>query len=104
YEVARCVKQRPPRPRNPLVSGARLFGKKNAHPRAQKSEKSAGVAPRRLQKERRRDLIARMFSLTVLGSGSAGNCAVVESDQCRRLIEVGRSARQIVARVETGGV
>lgn len=45
-----------------------------------------------------------MFDLTVLGSGSAGNCAVVESDQCKLLINGGLSARQIVARLEASGI
>src|SRR5438093_11038645 len=45
-----------------------------------------------------------MFHLTVLGSGSAGNCAVVESDECRLLIDGGLSARQIVTRLALAGV
>lgn len=45
-----------------------------------------------------------MFALTVLGSGSAGNCAVVESDQCRILIDGGLSARQITTRLEQAGL
>src|SRR5215210_6504282 len=45
-----------------------------------------------------------MFSLTVLGSGSAGNCAVVETDQCTLLIDGGLSARQITARLELAGI
>lgn len=45
-----------------------------------------------------------MFSLTVLGSGSAGNCAVVQSGRCTLLIDGGLSARQIVRRLEEIGV
>lgn len=45
-----------------------------------------------------------MFSLTVLGSGSAGNCALVASDRCRLLIDGGLSARQIVARLASVGL
>jgi phosphoribosyl 1,2-cyclic phosphodiesterase len=45
-----------------------------------------------------------VFHLTVLGSGSSGNCAVVETDQCRLLIDGGLSARQITRRLETVGL
>ena len=45
-----------------------------------------------------------MFSLTMLGSGSAGNCALVESGQCRLLIDGGLSARQITRRLEGIGI
>lgn len=45
-----------------------------------------------------------MFSLTMLGSGSAGNCALVQSARCRLLIDGGLSARQIVARLELAGI
>ncbi len=45
-----------------------------------------------------------MFTLTVLGSGSAGNCALVQSDQCRLLVDAGLSARQIAARLAVAGV
>jgi phosphoribosyl 1,2-cyclic phosphodiesterase len=41
-----------------------------------------------------------MFALTMLGSGSAGNCALVATEHCRLLIDGGLSARQIVARLE----
>ena len=40
----------------------------------------------------------------MLGSGSAGNCAVVESGQCRLLIDGGLSARQITRRLEGIGI
>jgi phosphoribosyl 1,2-cyclic phosphodiesterase len=40
----------------------------------------------------------------MLGSGSAGNSALVATDHCRILIDGGLSARQIVARLEQCGV
>ena len=45
-----------------------------------------------------------MFSVTILGSGSAGNCALVETAQTRLLIDGGLSARQIGARLALCGV
>ena len=45
-----------------------------------------------------------MFSLTVLGSGSAGNCSLICTDQCRLLVDAGFSARQIALRLEAVGV
>lgn len=45
-----------------------------------------------------------MFNVTILGSGSAGNCAFVESDGCRLLIDGGLSARQITTRLASLGV
>ena len=45
------------------------------------------------------------FHLTVLGSGSAGNCALVETaDGTRLLIDAGMSARQVVTRLGTLGL
>jgi len=41
-----------------------------------------------------------VFSLTILGSGSAGNSALVATDHCKILIDGGLSARQIVLRLE----
>src|SRR5437660_12732863 len=41
--------------------------------------------------------------LTILGSGSAGNCAYVETDEARILIDAGFSFRQIRKRLETIG-
>jgi phosphoribosyl 1,2-cyclic phosphodiesterase len=41
-----------------------------------------------------------VFSLTILGSGSAGNSALVATDHCKVLIDGGLSARQIVLRLE----
>src|SRR5437762_7701231 len=45
-----------------------------------------------------------MFSLTMLGSGSAGNSALVATDHCRLLIDGGLSARQIFLRLEQCGI
>src|SRR5580704_15351679 len=45
-----------------------------------------------------------MFTLTILGSGSAGNCALVQTGKCRLLVDGGLSARQIVARLAATGV
>lgn len=45
-----------------------------------------------------------MFSITLLGSGSAGNCAVVQTGDCNLLIDAGLSARQIVNRLEAVGI
>jgi phosphoribosyl 1,2-cyclic phosphodiesterase len=39
--------------------------------------------------------------LTILGSGSSGNCAYLETDQARLLIDAGLSARQIRQRMAT---
>src|SRR5260370_41702557 len=39
--------------------------------------------------------------LTILGSGSAGNCAYVETDHARLLIDAGLSLRQIRKRLAT---
>jgi len=44
-----------------------------------------------------------MFALTVLGSGSAGNCAVVECDGTRVLVDAGFSGKQIRERLATIG-
>ncbi len=45
-----------------------------------------------------------MFSVTILGSGSAGNCALVEAGECRVLVDGGLSARQITKRLAEVGV
>ncbi len=45
-----------------------------------------------------------MFSLTMLGSGSAGNRALVATDHCRLLVDGGLSARQLVLRLALCGV
>src|SRR6266446_11002407 len=45
-----------------------------------------------------------MFSLTMLGSGSAGNSALIATNHCRLLIDGGLSARQLVLRLALCGV
>src|SRR4051794_7793211 len=45
-----------------------------------------------------------MFHLTILASGSAGNCALVESAGCRLLIDGGLSARQMAVRLAACGI
>jgi phosphoribosyl 1,2-cyclic phosphodiesterase len=45
-------------------------------------------------------LDSRVFSLTILGSGSGGNCSLVATDKCRILVDAGFSARQICRRLE----
>ena len=45
-----------------------------------------------------------MFRFTVLGSGSAGNCALVETEHTRVLVDAGLSARQIVSRLALLGL
>ncbi|MBV9106383.1 MAG: MBL fold metallo-hydrolase [Verrucomicrobia bacterium] len=45
-----------------------------------------------------------MFSLTILGSGSAGNCSLIATSQCRLLVDAGFSGRQIAHRLESVGV
>src|SRR3982751_2098653 len=45
-----------------------------------------------------------MFSLTMLGSGSAGNSALVATDHCRILVDGGLSARQLVLRLAPWGI
>lgn len=45
-----------------------------------------------------------VFSLTVLGSGSGGNCALITTGECRVLVDCGFSARQIVQRLQSVGV
>jgi phosphoribosyl 1,2-cyclic phosphodiesterase len=49
-------------------------------------------------------LILFVFSLTVLGSGSSGNCSLVATNHCRILIDAGFSARQIACRLESVGI
>jgi phosphoribosyl 1,2-cyclic phosphodiesterase len=44
-----------------------------------------------------------MLSLTVLGSGSSGNCAVVSTPGTTLLVDAGLSAKQIVLRLEAAG-
>ncbi len=45
-----------------------------------------------------------MLRLTILGSGSSGNCAVVSTGETTLLIDAGLSARQIVQRLELAGM
>lgn len=45
-----------------------------------------------------------MFHVTILGSGSSGNCAVVESPTCKLLVDGGLSARQITKRLALANV
>jgi phosphoribosyl 1,2-cyclic phosphodiesterase len=45
-----------------------------------------------------------MLAVTILGSGSAGNCALVETASCRLLVDGGLSARQICARLAMAAV
>ncbi len=45
-----------------------------------------------------------MIHVTLLGSGSAGNCALVETPKCRLLIDGGLSSRQTVLRLRDCGV
>jgi len=42
-------------------------------------------------------------TLTILGSGSAGNCALLETPQARVLVDAGLSARQITERLASLG-
>ncbi len=44
-----------------------------------------------------------MVRLTVLGSGSSGNCAVVSTEHTTLLIDAGLSAKQICLRLEAAG-
>jgi phosphoribosyl 1,2-cyclic phosphodiesterase len=45
-----------------------------------------------------------MFSLIMLGSGSAGNSALVATEHCRILVDGGLSARQLVLRLALCGI
>src|SRR5918997_2549137 len=45
-----------------------------------------------------------MFSLTMLGSGSAGNAALIATEHCRLLVDGGLSARQLIVRLALCGV
>jgi len=45
-----------------------------------------------------------MLAVTILGSGSAGNCALVETRSCRLLVDGGLSARQMCARLEAASL
>ncbi len=45
-----------------------------------------------------------MLQITILGSGSSGNCTVVSTDQTTLLIDAGLSAKQIALRLEGAGI
>jgi len=45
-----------------------------------------------------------VFTITLLGSGSAGNSALIETDRTRVLVDGGLSARQLTARLAAHGV
>jgi phosphoribosyl 1,2-cyclic phosphodiesterase len=49
-------------------------------------------------------MLSSGFSLIILGSGSAGNCALITTNQARLLIDAGFSARRIIRRLESCGV
>lgn len=49
-------------------------------------------------------MVADVFSVTILGSGSAGNCALVQTGSTRLLVDGGLSARQITKRLAGAGV
>ena len=48
--------------------------------------------------------VSSVFSLTMLGSGSAGNAALIMTEHCRLLVDGGLSARQLVNRLALCGV
>jgi phosphoribosyl 1,2-cyclic phosphodiesterase len=41
-----------------------------------------------------------VFELAILGSGSGGNSALITTEDCRILVDIGFSARQICRRLE----
>ena len=45
-----------------------------------------------------------VFELAILGSGSAGNSALITTENCRILVDIGFSARQICQRLGALGV
>jgi phosphoribosyl 1,2-cyclic phosphodiesterase len=45
-----------------------------------------------------------VFSVTVLGSGSAGNCSLIATSHCKLLVDAGFSSRQLTQRLESVGV
>jgi len=49
-------------------------------------------------------ILGSVFSLTMLGSGSAGNSALVATGHTRILVDSGLSARQVVLRLEQCGI
>jgi phosphoribosyl 1,2-cyclic phosphodiesterase len=49
-------------------------------------------------------ILGPVFSLIMLGSGSAGNSALVATEHCKILVDGGLSARQVVLRLQQCGV
>jgi phosphoribosyl 1,2-cyclic phosphodiesterase len=49
-------------------------------------------------------ITTEVLSLTVLGSGSGGNCSLVTTGECRILIDCGFSARQVTQRLQRVGI
>jgi phosphoribosyl 1,2-cyclic phosphodiesterase len=49
-------------------------------------------------------LIRLVFTITLLGSGSLGNCSLIESGKARILVDGGLSAKQITLRLASLGV
>lgn len=45
-----------------------------------------------------------MYAVTLLGSGSSGNCALIETQSTKLLVDAGLSARQIQLRLQACGV
>src|SRR5258707_216116 len=45
-----------------------------------------------------------MFSITVLGSGSSGNSALLTTEACHLLVDAGLSARQTTAKLALHGL
>lgn len=45
-----------------------------------------------------------MFAITILASGSSGNCALVETPKTRLLVDAGLSCRQTLARLAAAGL
>jgi len=45
-----------------------------------------------------------VFELTILGSGSSGNSALLATENCRILVDIGFSAKQICQRLTAAGV
>jgi phosphoribosyl 1,2-cyclic phosphodiesterase len=50
------------------------------------------------------DMKDTVFELAILGSGSAGNSALITTENCRILVDIGFSARQICQRLTALGV
>jgi len=48
-------------------------------------------------------ILENQIGVTILGSGSRGNSALIESSRCRLLVDAGLSASQLVVRLEKAG-